>query len=336
MDYPRIISDPMYSVYQSRIEKEVRAYEIPQHIAVIMDGNRRYAKEVLGTDDTNKGHEMGKSKLREVLDWCIDLGIRYLTVYAFSMENFNRDDTEVDYLMHALASSLREFAADKRIHEYEVSIRVIGDTSLLPDYVIDAMTDIKYDHIFLLANGYADFRIDKIVPYVGLGLGYSFGREEATITDINKLLKNQDSSKIYEKYQNGLNLNDLGIYIYNRYKSKKYYYYTTNYIGFSNYTELKKFKEKFDENDYRNNPLYKIGEEIYPSVESIVIGFLLMSSCIAYLIILGIYLLKNFDERKKFLKILYLIKQILHLLSFLEELGMYIWMRIKFKSINRT
>ena len=182
--------------------------------------------------------------------------------------------------------------------------------------------------------------ISGIPPDIHEWKGYKVSDEyieeknKITIKDINKLLKNQDSSKIYEKYQNEFNLNDLGISIYNRYKSKKYYYYTTNYIGFSNYTELKKFKEKFDENDYRNNPLYKIGEEIYPSVESIVIGFLLMSSCIAYLIILGIYLLKNFDERKKFLKILYIIKQILHLLSFLEELGMYIWMRIKFKSIN--
>ena len=60
------------------------------------------------------------------------------------------------------------------------------DGKLRHNYLIDAMTEIKYDHVFLLANGYADFRIDKIVPYVGLGLGYSFGREEATITDINK------------------------------------------------------------------------------------------------------------------------------------------------------
>ncbi len=162
MDYPRIISDPVYSVYQSRIEREVRAYGIPQHIAVIMDGNRRYAKEVLGTDDTNKGHEMGKSKLREVLDWCIDLGIRYLTVYAFSMENFNREDSEVEYLMQALASSLREFAADKRIHEYQVSIRVIGDTSLLPDYVVDAMNEALEK-----TKGYDRYHLNLAIAYSG-------------------------------------------------------------------------------------------------------------------------------------------------------------------------
>lgn len=59
------------------------------------------------------------------------------------------------------------------------------DGKLRHDYLIDAMTEIKYDHIFLLANGYADFKIDNVIPYIGFGFGYSFGREEATITDIN-------------------------------------------------------------------------------------------------------------------------------------------------------
>ncbi|MBO4569013.1 MAG: di-trans,poly-cis-decaprenylcistransferase [Candidatus Methanomethylophilaceae archaeon] len=162
MDYPRIISDPMYSVYQSRIEKEVRGYDMPQHIAVIMDGNRRYAKEVLMTEDTNKGHEMGKSKLREVLDWCIDLGIRYLTVYAFSMENFKREDSEVEFLMRSLASALTEFANDERIHQYQVSIRVIGDCSLLPDYVLKAM-----DFALEKTKGYDRYHLNLAIAYSG-------------------------------------------------------------------------------------------------------------------------------------------------------------------------
>jgi tritrans,polycis-undecaprenyl-diphosphate synthase [geranylgeranyl-diphosphate specific] len=162
MDYPRIISDPVYSVYQSRIEKEVRGHEMPQHIAVIMDGNRRYAREVLGTDDTNKGHELGKSKLREVLDWCIDLGIRYLTVYAFSMENFNRDDSEVDYLMDILAEALTEFANDDRIHLHKVSIRVIGDCSLLPEHVVKAI-----DFALEKTKGYDDYHLNLAIAYSG-------------------------------------------------------------------------------------------------------------------------------------------------------------------------
>ena len=96
------INDIAYSTYQARIEKEVKAQPIPQHIAVIMDGNRRYAREILKTEDINKGHEKGKDKLREVLDWCINLDVRYLTVYAFSMENFSREGSEVNYLMEIL------------------------------------------------------------------------------------------------------------------------------------------------------------------------------------------------------------------------------------------
>ena len=69
--------------------KEVRDCTMPQHVAVIMDGNRRFAKEFGLT--TTEGHIKGKDKLEELLDWCMELGIKVLTVYAFSTENLNRD-----------------------------------------------------------------------------------------------------------------------------------------------------------------------------------------------------------------------------------------------------
>ncbi len=162
MEFPHPISDIAYSTYQSRIEKEVKSHEIPRHIAVIMDGNRRYAREVLKTDDTNKGHEKGKEKLREVLDWCIDLDVKYLTAYAFSMENFSRDDTEVSYLMEILTAALREFADDARVHKYKVAIRVIGDTDLLPDYVRDAI-----DYAYEKTKGYSDYHLNLAIAYGG-------------------------------------------------------------------------------------------------------------------------------------------------------------------------
>ena len=95
MDIKGIFTDKAYATYDSQLEKEVRAGEMPNHIAIIMDGNRRYAEEVL--------------------HWCLDLDIGVLTVYAFSMENFNRDEEEVDYLMDLMEQSLYEFADDPRV-----------------------------------------------------------------------------------------------------------------------------------------------------------------------------------------------------------------------------
>ena len=156
------INDIAYSTYQARIEKEVKAQPIPQHIAVIMDGNRRYAREILKTEDINKGHEKGKDKLREVLDWCINLDVRYLTVYAFSMENFSREGSEVNYLMEILADSLREFADDSRIHKYKVAVRVIGETDLLPEFVREAI-----DYAYSKTRCYSDYYLNLAIAYGG-------------------------------------------------------------------------------------------------------------------------------------------------------------------------
>ncbi|EDO38831.1 predicted protein [Nematostella vectensis] len=75
----------------------LKSGEIPKHVAIIMDGNRRFAKKV--NCERSKGHEKGFEKLTEVLEWCFELGIPEVTVYAFSIENFKRSKDEVECLM---------------------------------------------------------------------------------------------------------------------------------------------------------------------------------------------------------------------------------------------
>ncbi len=92
-DIRKAVSDKVYSAYEQKLLKDVLEGPIPQHVAIIMDGNRRYAESFgLGTGD---GHEKGKDKLEEMLDWCLEAGIRVLTVYAFSTENLYRELEEV-------------------------------------------------------------------------------------------------------------------------------------------------------------------------------------------------------------------------------------------------
>ena len=134
MEVPRILTDRAYSTYESHIEKEIKSGKIPEHIAIIMDGNRRYAEEVLGADPM-EGHKLGRKKLEEVMHWCLVLDVKILTVYAFSTENFNREKTEVDFLMDLLEQSLYEIADDPNVHHYKVKIRIIGETELLPEKV---------------------------------------------------------------------------------------------------------------------------------------------------------------------------------------------------------
>jgi len=138
MEVPRIITDTAYLTYESKLDKEVRAEPIPKHIAIIMDGNRRYAQEVLNAEPI-EGHKLGKDKLRDVLHWCLDIGVSCLTVYAFSTENFNREQSEVDGIMKLLEEALYEFADDPDVHKHKVRINVIGDRDLLPENVLTAM-----------------------------------------------------------------------------------------------------------------------------------------------------------------------------------------------------
>lgn len=92
----------------------LRTGEIPKHVAIIMDGNRRFARK-MRYDRCFEGHVLGFDKLLETLEWCLDLGITELTVYAFSIENFKRSKEEVDGLMELakqkVASLLEERSA---------------------------------------------------------------------------------------------------------------------------------------------------------------------------------------------------------------------------------
>ena len=106
---------------RSRISRE----GLPKHVSIIMDGNRRFALSLsLGTEI---GHVHGKEKLKEVMDWILDLGIPYLTVYALSTENlYSRDPDELESLFDLNVACLNENSEDERIHSKGVRVRVVG------------------------------------------------------------------------------------------------------------------------------------------------------------------------------------------------------------------
>jgi len=157
-----MVSSLSYNTYESRLEKEVMALPPPKHVAVIMDGNRRYAKEVLGSETATDGHKKGQEKLAEVMEWCRNLNIKILTVFAFSTENFDRDCEEVEFLMNLLESTLLKFADDERTHKNKIALRVIGDRTLIPDGVLRAI-----EHAEEMTAGYSDFHLNVAIAYGG-------------------------------------------------------------------------------------------------------------------------------------------------------------------------
>jgi undecaprenyl diphosphate synthase len=101
---------------------------LPGHIAIIMDGNGRWAKEK--GEDRIHGHQQGVISVREVVEGCGEIGIKYLTLYAFSTENWNRPKYEVDALMELLVSTIRREVDD--LKKNNVRLLVIGDFDSLP------------------------------------------------------------------------------------------------------------------------------------------------------------------------------------------------------------
>jgi len=142
-----------------KLVEQIKENYIPQHVAIIMDGNRRFASELGLSPDA--GHLFGKDKLEEVLEWCFELGIKNLTVYAFSTENFDRDIEEVESLMNLCKTELNRALKDSRIHKNKVKIRVLGHLDSLPEdisqsaqYIMDETKNYdKYSFNIAIAYG---------------------------------------------------------------------------------------------------------------------------------------------------------------------------------------
>jgi tritrans,polycis-undecaprenyl-diphosphate synthase [geranylgeranyl-diphosphate specific] len=156
----------LYRLYEWYITRDLKPEKMPKHVAIIMDGNRRYSK-LQGNMDVIKGHEIGVDTLEKVLDWSIELGIEIITVYAFSTENFNRPQHEVEGLMNLFVKNFKRLVDHEKIHRNEVKVKVVGKTELIPESVREAIKEAEeatehYDkRLFNIAIGY-DGRLEII------------------------------------------------------------------------------------------------------------------------------------------------------------------------------
>ncbi len=134
--------------------------KVPRHIGFILDGNRRFAKRLM--IKPWKGHEWGAKKVEEVLDWCKELGVKEVTLYAFSIENFeNRPRNEFNHLMDIFRKEFMRLLNDKSIYENKICIRIIGRLGMFPKDMQKLFNEImektknhdKYFLNFALAYG---------------------------------------------------------------------------------------------------------------------------------------------------------------------------------------
>lgn len=118
----------LYRLYQNRLRRELDQAELPRHVAMIIDGNRRWAKQ-LGYETAAHGHRAGAAKMREFLEWCDDLGVKVVTLYLLSSDNLgNRTSGELEDLIEIIADLAEELS-----HYRDWRVQHVGSDAGLPE-----------------------------------------------------------------------------------------------------------------------------------------------------------------------------------------------------------
>jgi len=149
---------PIYRFYEWLLWRQIGSSDGPKHVGIILDGNRRFAR--------NQGlvpwigHRLGADKVKDFLLWCFAAGIKIVTMYAFSTENFSRPRREVQEIFSIVRERFREIIDDTLIHKYKVRVKAIGRLSLLPKIIrnsirkIEKVTEKYHEHFLNIAISY--------------------------------------------------------------------------------------------------------------------------------------------------------------------------------------
>lgn len=172
-------------------------YHLPKHVAIIMDGNNRFAKK--NQMQKGDGHREGKNVLDPIVEHCKKTGTRALTVFAFSSENWNRPQFEVDLLMKLLEETIHEQIP--RMKKFNIALRFIGDRSRLPSHLVALMEDAEQQ-----TAHHNTMTLTIAVSYGGMWDIASAAKQVAEAVSRGEFGADQINVDLFEKY---VSLNDL-------------------------------------------------------------------------------------------------------------------------------
>ena len=188
----------LYKIYSRKLEKEIRNGDIPNHLALILDGNRRWAKNNLSMP--KEGHWKGADAVENLLDWCEEFDIKIITLYVLSAENLSRKDKELEFLFDLIKIRLEKLYNDPRIHRNKMRVKAIGRIELLPESLkevlhrLDTVTKDYNEHFLNIAIAYGgqDELVDA-VKKIG-------GKIKNGTLDINDINKKEIESNLYTSH----------------------------------------------------------------------------------------------------------------------------------------
>jgi short-chain Z-isoprenyl diphosphate synthase len=190
------LRDPLYWLYERRLERRLTSQEIPRHVGVAMDGNRRWAKSS-GMRAAEQGHQAGADKIFELLRWCDELGVQVVTLWMLSTDNLTRDESELGPLVRIIEATIA------RLREEGWNTRPVGALDVLPDTTARALKEAES----------ATSGNPGLVVNVAVGYG---GRRE--IADAVRSLLHEEAAKGtgIQELAERLDIEDIARHLYTR------------------------------------------------------------------------------------------------------------------------
>ncbi len=190
----------LYRVYERRLARQLDPSLLPRHVGVILDGNRRYARE-RGLPSVAHGHRAGADRIPTFLDWCWELDIPYVSLWLLSTDNLSRDDEEVAGLLDIIVETVQRIAHHPSTKERRLRVTAVGALDLLPEEVRTGLkdaTEATADH-----DGF----------HLQVAVGYG-GRREITDALRSLLRERADDGDSLAEVAEDLDVDDITAHLY--------------------------------------------------------------------------------------------------------------------------
>ncbi len=183
----------IYKLYEKWLWHQVKGGTKPEHVAIILDGNRRWASQ--RSLNPWIGHHYGAEKIEELLRWCLDMDVKSVTLYAFSTENFRRSPKEVEEIMRITEEKLREIFENESIHKNKVRVKAIGRLDLLPKKLQELVRRVEES-----TEEYNERFLNVALAYGGRAEIVDATRKIAEKAESGELTPEEINEQLFEKY----------------------------------------------------------------------------------------------------------------------------------------
>ena len=192
------VRDLLYALYERRISRQLGAPDAqrPRHVALMLDGNRRWARDA-GFTDVNTGHRVGAAKIRDLLGWCDEAGVEVVTLFLLSTDNLTRPSDELDPLLEIICDVVDDLSGPSG----RWRLRVVGALDLLPSAMAERLSTA------------AARTLDRTGVQLNVAVGYG-GRQEIADAVRKLLLQHAESGTSIEELAEVLDVDHIAAHLY--------------------------------------------------------------------------------------------------------------------------